>query len=472
MNTYPECPGATICDPLDCVIPTLPGCDVHNFPALPNCSGQGAATLPLLGGSAELAVVMELIPSTPPGVLEAGSHVVMRLTYGIPLAAQPGEEFLISVRKGSAVAEPSVIDAAGAEILCCDLLANSGLVTVVAGCTAPELLTCQPGLGGVQLDWSNPQDFTSIDIQRNGVVIATLPNGTETSFLDTTPELGTQEYVVIGQCPDPPGGGPQSSTSCSVEVLRLSADDDVLASGGSTTVPIRFQHTAGLVGGVQFGLRHDSTRLNPTGMTLSGDVTIAAGFEQLTIDSMNSGLTYVAVFEEDVAPLTIPVSGPGPRVVEIEYEVVAGAASGPTSITFTDTLGSPFPISPELSLRDPMTGVFAPVTPITDDGSVLIGGKFIRGDCNQDNSITLVDAIACLQLLFTPGAIPDPMCDDQQDVNDDGMRTISDAIALLNYLFGGAGPLAAPFPPTNPATCELDPTPDALDCAVDPAYCP
>ncbi len=483
-DTFPECLAVTTsCVQIPCVPPVLTpvACtEVHDFVNLEDCGGQSPGAPPLIGGSAEFSVVVSIAMGDVV-VLPIGQHLVARLTYLIPATAQLGEEFAISVRQGSGQAIPTTVlpnipSGSSTRSICCDPANNSGSITVVGGCTAPEALTCTPDLGGIRLDWSNPQDFTFLEVQRNGTVIATLPNGNETTFLDTTPELGTQSYVVVGQCPDPPGGGPQASAECLVDVLRLSCDDNVLASGGSTTIPIRFQHTSQQVTAVQFGLLHDSTRLIPTGMLDPGDVTFPpmTGFEILSLfpnESNPVGVTYVAIFDE-FDPMMVPVTGPGPRVVEIEYQVVNGAPSGPTPITFTDTLGSPFPIAPELTLIDPLTGGISSVTPITDDGSVIIGGKFIRGDCNQDNAITLADAITCLQLLFTPGVIADPMCDDQQDVDDNGVRSISDAIALLNYLFGGAGDLTAPFPPTIPATCDIDPTPDSLECTVDPSYCP
>jgi len=52
-----------------------------------------------------------------------------------------------------------------------------------------------------------------------------------------------------------------------------------------------------------------------------------------------------------------------------------------------------------------------------------------------------------------------PECSDAADAHDDGALDISDAITVLGHLFGGYGPLSAPF-----ELCGGDPTPDKLSC--------
>ena len=86
--------------------------------------------------------------------------------------------------------------------------------------------------------------------------------------------------------------------------------------------------------------------------------------------------------------------------------------------------------------------------------------SFVRGDCNDDATFNLADAIFALSVSFPgAGAPPTPNCDKACDANDDGLRDIADAITMLGSLFGGEPPLPAPNP-----TCGVDPTPDTLTC--------
>jgi len=83
------------------------------------------------------------------------------------------------------------------------------------------------------------------------------------------------------------------------------------------------------------------------------------------------------------------------------------------------------------------------------------GTPYERGDCNDDGSIDLGDAISSLGVLFGGGVAPP--CNDSCDANDDGAIDIADAVWMLVALFGG-GPAPQPG-------CGVDPTADALDCA-------
>jgi hypothetical protein len=84
---------------------------------------------------------------------------------------------------------------------------------------------------------------------------------------------------------------------------------------------------------------------------------------------------------------------------------------------------------------------------------------FVRGDHNVDGQIDVGDGIAILGYLFSGD--PDGSCNDATDANDDGGRDIGDAIFVLDYLFSDG-----PQPPTPFPCCGVDPTDDALDCAV------
>ncbi len=85
--------------------------------------------------------------------------------------------------------------------------------------------------------------------------------------------------------------------------------------------------------------------------------------------------------------------------------------------------------------------------------------RFVRGDVSVDGHINLTDAIQLLEFLFRGGDAPG--CEQAADANDDGRINLSDAAQVLLHLVGGSGDLPAPFP-----DCGIDPTDDALDCAV------
>lgn len=81
---------------------------------------------------------------------------------------------------------------------------------------------------------------------------------------------------------------------------------------------------------------------------------------------------------------------------------------------------------------------------------------FVRGDCNDDGTINISDAVFLLGALFVEAAaIP---CGDTCDANDDGAWNISDPVSILLALFSDTTPLP------GPGSCGEDPTPDLLDC--------
>ena len=77
-------------------------------------------------------------------------------------------------------------------------------------------------------------------------------------------------------------------------------------------------------------------------------------------------------------------------------------------------------------------------------GAVSDFASFVRGECNNNDTLDLSDVICLLQWRFLGG--PAPGCSAGMDVNGDEAADISDGVWLLNYLFlGGPAPLA-PFP--------------------------
>jgi len=111
-----------------------------------------------------------------------------------------------------------------------------------------------------------------------------------------------------------------------------------------------------------------------------------------------------------------------------------------------------------------VTGSFAPLSATVaglsiDSASVR---SFRRGDCNDDGTVDISDAVCILTWLFLGGATPG--CVAATDTNGDAGSDISDATFVLNHLFlGGLAPVM-PYPdcgpgalPTDEATCEAPP---------------
>ena len=95
-------------------------------------------------------------------------------------------------------------------------------------------------------------------------------------------------------------------------------------------------------------------------------------------------------------------------------------------------------------------------------------GFFARGDCNQDGTFDISDAVSTLAALFILGT-PEPPCVDACDVNDDGGFDVSDAVYGLASLFitGSPVPVTPGFPDCGP-----DPSDDLLECLTPPDPCP
>ncbi len=84
--------------------------------------------------------------------------------------------------------------------------------------------------------------------------------------------------------------------------------------------------------------------------------------------------------------------------------------------------------------------------------------EFVRGDGNDDGTLSVADAHAIMNYLFN--GISPPECEDAFDANDDGLMNIADGVYILNRVSRGGPPLPAPYPEAGE-----DPTEDELDCA-------
>ncbi len=247
-----------------------------------------------------------------------------------------------------------------------------------------------------------------------------------------------------------------------------------LATGARTFAP-EVREIGGMTGA------HWSTRAIDLDGGAPEIVTVGEGDELLGIFPLVAG--------EPQPPITVPIS-PGARHLDAadldldgnldvvvrdttngEYQVLRGLGgfSFVDELTITDDPASFCPVILQDLDGDGRVDLFS-ANYNEQNSSVhrnvsLVGALFLRGDVNLDGSTNVADAIFHLAYLFSGGIAPG--CFDSADVNDDGGINISDAITLLESLFGGGGPIP---PPTG--DCDVDPTPDALECDSTGGTCP
>jgi len=83
---------------------------------------------------------------------------------------------------------------------------------------------------------------------------------------------------------------------------------------------------------------------------------------------------------------------------------------------------------------------------------------FIRGDCSNQGSINIQDAVLMLNYLFSSTEIT---CADACDADDDGLLNLVDPLFDLMFIMG-----LGPMPPAPSGICGADPSPDSIDCAT------
>ena len=165
-----------------------------------------------------------------------------------------------------------------------------------------------------------------------------------------------------------------------------------------------------------------------------------------------SGLT-VACITDLFSPFDLLPAMDTEPLILIDYLIQPSAPVGTLSpLSLTSTLGSP-PVQTVLVLE------LAEVTPTMVSGSILVTEPlFIRGDLNQNGSVSLLDGV--LLLYRVSGLEPAGTCNDADDINDDGVLTIGDAVYLFQYMFTGGAPI-----PGSDGSCGPDLTGnDSLDC--------
>ncbi len=92
---------------------------------------------------------------------------------------------------------------------------------------------------------------------------------------------------------------------------------------------------------------------------------------------------------------------------------------------------------------------------------------FLRGDVNRDGNITIDDAVATVEYVYTPKRLRNPnACVDAMDVDDNGKLNTSDIVNLLKYVFNVNDPTIPGYiiAPPNKGGSGIDLTKDTLKC--------
>lgn len=209
--------------------------------------------------------------------------------------------------------------------------------------------------------------------------------------------------------------------------------------------------------------------IDVTFSTTQGDTTIVVFNDQRTQDfqlELNAEPTSLVIDQEDWILKYVSYVGYGVNIVSTEL------SNGISPYTYIDTLiakgGTP-PYHWEVSSGtlpytlslDSLTGIISGVTVDTGafnfailvkDSSipqkndtqeltltVLPGTPFIRGDANDDSSVTVSDVIYIINYLYKGGPPPSPL--EKANTNCDAQINVADVVYLINYLFkGGPSP--------------------------------
>ncbi len=384
----------------------------------------------------------------------------------------------------------------------------------VVGLEPPTMLSCVDSPSGVTLNWSNPQPYNALIVERDGQALATL-SGDATTYFDSGAPTGERLYSIRPES----AGVTGSASDCQVIVLGnlitgavlVFAPTGVLGAPQITNAVEAANFTVTTTPDlngldltpydavfVVLGVSPNNAVLTPTEgqslanyLELGGRIYIEGAdtfaFDTITplheIDGIfgaDDGLSDLFDLEGLDSTFGLDLS----RFGIVDYagqnnfidDLLAEPGSGPI---WKNALSGDFSgVFKPASTAGPLIGCSFQFfgLPAGEQNSVMahylaglgfnLSGdpEFERGQINDDNLVNIADVITLLEYLFVSG--PAPLCLAAADLNDDGAVDVTDAIRLLGFLFQGQ------FPPNAPAgSCGSDPTPDTLPCSPSPS-CP
>jgi hypothetical protein len=158
-------------------------------------------------------------------------------------------------------------------------------------------------------------------------------------------------------------------------------------------------------------------------------------------------------------------------------KVFEGGGGHVFRVRFQDTAGTPVTDGISISLNPDCSSTVAEICDNgkDDDGNGKTdcadaacssapncGGRFHRGDTDNNGQLQLTDAVRILGFLFLGGV--SPTCLDAADTDGNNQLQLTDAVRILGFLFLGGVPPVAPGPP--PAACGQDNDANHLGCAT------
>ena len=356
----------------------------------------------------------------------------------------------------------------------------------------------------VDLTWTLPafvgDGYNTISVQRRALpagaftCLAIIP-GDDLMYTDTAPPAspGGFEYrlrgilspgSVIGNCAQfdaadaivPFCGSLESLiTVLAAPSAFLDIEDLVQATPNTPGVQVSvFLTSANHVGVTSVGIAvaHDNAIITPCAVTLGVDAPLGASLQTIAIGTL--GVT--AGFVVDFGPPIVAIPAGGPlEIFKLCYNTLA-TANVTTPLTFSTALApgttEVFAI-PNVAANNISQAIVAPELTLSAGSIQILNADFVRGDFDEDQNITVTDAVLILAALFGAPA-PPILCQDLVDVNDDSATDIGDPILIFNYLFTLGTPPSLPFGFPLNTNCGPDVVTagDLLDCLTPPAYCP
>ncbi len=461
------------------LIATLPGSAV-TFQDTPGAGNHEWAVTAILQSANSPAVLCSgtILPVAPANLSCSAPGSTVSLTWtnsetydsivvrrdGVDLATLPG-----SNESFSAVVQPGIYTySVRAAVASVESSETSCQVTRTP--LAVTNLDCQFSGGTATLTWAVETGLSSVEVRRDGVLIATL--GGSANFLqETSPPGGLRLYSVTAIA----GSLTSPASECTLAIPPAAVSSLTCTSATDFTAQLDW-----LVPG-----EATAVLVNRNGSLLA---TLPAGSTGFTDNAAPGGIqTYEVIAEasgipSDPASCLVDVQVPAAPVVtasvdlstiELGTPVQFSATSDVAGVTWAWTFGD----GQSSTEQNPVhvyssAGVFSANVIATGPGGTsapaevtvsVLQPVFLRGDNNGDGFLDISDPIQALEFMFGTGSV---ICESALDINDDGIVDLSDVINSLSTIFEGTFTPSAPFP-----DCGTDPTPDSLACTSQSA-CP
>ena len=315
-----------------------------------------------------------------------------------------------------------------------------------------QALACEELVDSVELTWLVVfDDFCDeIVVSRNGEDIATVDPDEEVFVDDAPPDSGALIYAIL--CVSPVLC---VYKSCVVRepASTLSAESVEVQVGEQFEVSITLNSEIGSQA-VAFGMSHDPELLSFV------DLLVGSGIEDLNggdgphfftsaalSEDDEDGFVHLAyfvpIFDDAFAEVEPIPAGEDVEIAIAVYDVLAGNGTS-TSVTFTETLGTPA-VAPQIIVAH----AGPPVLDLVDAEVTILDREFIRGDSNDNGVLEIADASLTTEALFGDESFP---CARAADFDDDEELDLLDVLGVLEFLFLGGAPPGAPFPACGPGT--------------------